>query len=101
MGDESIWYVKHQLLAKYNFSFLYAYIGCVTNGEFNSLRCRGYERPLSILQIKADVRKQFSKLSLKSMLPMITPKRELHNADIDVNIRITLLALLCSTCRFV
>ena len=38
---------------------------------------------MSILQIKEDVRKQFSKLSLKSMLPMITLKRELHNAGND------------------
>ena len=52
-------------------------IGCVTNGEFNSLRCRGSGRPLSVLQIRADVRNEYSKRSKKAMLKMITPKRNL------------------------
>ena len=49
-------------------------IGFVSNGEYNSMRANGYSRPLSVLQIKADARKKYSKMGKKSMVDMLTPK---------------------------
>ena len=49
-------------------------VGCVTNGEFNSLRCKGSGRPLSVLQVRSDVRALYSKKSVLSMWQMLTPK---------------------------
>lgn len=48
-------------------------LGFVSNGEFNSMRVKGYTRPLSVLQIKADCRKKYSKMAKRSMLEMLTP----------------------------
>ena len=49
-------------------------LGFVSDGEFNYLRRRGYTRPLTVLQIRADVRKKYSKLSHKKLVAMLTPK---------------------------
>ena len=52
--------------------------GFVSNGEFNYLRRKGYTRPLSVLQIRNDVRVKYSKLSQKTLLAMLTPKCMLY-----------------------
>ena len=48
--------------------------GFVSNGEYNSMRAKGYTRPLSIFQIRAAARKKFSSIGRKSMLAMLTPR---------------------------
>lgn len=48
--------------------------GFTSNGEYNSMRSRGYTRPLSVLQIKANVRTKYSRLSKQTMLNMLTPQ---------------------------
>ena len=50
-------------------------IGFVCNGEFNYLRSRGYTRPLSILQIRTQVKKKYSKMSKSTLISMLSPKR--------------------------
>ena len=47
--------------------------GFVSNGEYNSMRAKGYTRPLSILQIKAEARAKYSSSGIKAMLEMLTP----------------------------
>ena len=49
-------------------------IGFVSDGEFNYLRMKGYTRPLSVLQIRADVRRKYCRLSSKKLLAMLTPQ---------------------------
>ena len=51
-----------------------SFSGFVSDGEFNYLHMKGYTRPLSVLQIRSDVRKKYSKLSSKRLLAMLTPK---------------------------
>ena len=51
----------------------YLFLGFVTDGEWNSLRTKGNTRPLSVLQIRADVRTKYSHMSLKKMTGMLTP----------------------------
>ena len=46
----------------------------MSDGEFNYLRMKGYTRPLSVLQIQADGRRKYSRLSSKKLLAMLTPK---------------------------
>jgi len=48
--------------------------GFVSDGEFNNLRLKGYMRPLSVLQIRSDVRKKYNKLSSKKLQAMLTPQ---------------------------
>ena len=48
--------------------------GFVSNGEFNFLRSKGYTRPLSVLQIRTNVRNKCSKYKLSDLLEMLTPK---------------------------
>ena len=48
--------------------------GFVSDGEFNYMRSKGYTRPLSILQIRTDVRNKFSKTKQDVLLCMLTPK---------------------------
>ena len=38
------------------------------------LRAKGYTRPLSVLQVRSNVRNMYSRMSLRKMLGMITPK---------------------------
>ena len=49
----------------------YLFLGFVTDGEWNSLRTKGNTRPLSVLQIRADVRTKYSHMSLKKMTGML------------------------------
>ena len=48
----------------------YLFLGFVTDGEWNSLRTKGNTKPLSVLQICADVRTKYSHMSLKKMTGM-------------------------------
>ncbi|XP_065893229.1 uncharacterized protein [Dysidea avara] len=50
--------------------------GFVTDGEWNSLRTKGNTRPLSVLQIRADVRAKYSRMGFKTMSGMIMPLLE-------------------------
>lgn len=45
----------------------------MTNGEFNKLRSQGYKRPISVIQIKANVRKKYSNKGETALLAMLTP----------------------------
>ena len=49
-------------------------LGFTSNGEFNSLRCRGITRPLSVLQIKANVRGKYGGMRQGKMKAMLSPK---------------------------
>lgn len=57
-------------------------IGFTTNGEFNSLRWKGNSRPLTVLQIKSEVRSIYQRKGLQSLLAMITPFGE-YNGQQD------------------
>ena len=48
--------------------------GFTSDGEFNYLRTKGYTRPISVLQIRTDVRNKFSRISAQNLLAMLTPK---------------------------
>ena len=50
--------------------------GSVSNGEFNTLRARGYSRPVSILQVRADVRAKYAKIKQSVLKSMLTPLRK-------------------------
>lgn len=49
-------------------------IGFCSNGEFNSMRNRGYTRPISVFLIRSQVRAKYARLSESTMLAMLTPK---------------------------
>lgn len=59
-----------------NWTFL-LFVGFVSNGEFNYMRSKGYTRPLSVLQIRTNVRSKYNKICQKTLLAMLTPKRKL------------------------
>ncbi len=46
--------------------------GFVSNGEYNSMRVKGYTRPLSVLKIRSDSRAKYSSMG-KKMLAMLSP----------------------------
>ena len=46
------------------------------NGEYNSMRVKGYTRPLSVIQIRSDAKRKYSSLGVKSMIEMLTPISE-------------------------
>jgi len=48
-------------------------VGFVTDGEWNSLRTKGNMRPLSVLQIRADVRAKYSRMGFKKLSEMLMP----------------------------
>ena len=48
--------------------------GFVTNGEFNYMRSKGYTRPLSVLQIRADIRNKYNRIKQETLLNMLTPE---------------------------
>jgi hypothetical protein len=48
--------------------------GFCSNGEYNSMRSKGENRPVSIFQIRSVARKKFSNLGIKTMKEMLTPK---------------------------
>ena len=54
-----------------------AFTGFVANGEYNSLRSKGYTRSLSVLAIKAESRAKYAKMGEQKMLKMITPMSKL------------------------
>jgi hypothetical protein len=60
-------------------SALYNYVfkGCVTNGEFNSFRAQGYQRPVSIFKIRANARSKYRSKGEATLLAMITPRSKL------------------------
>ncbi len=41
----------------------YLVVGFCSDGEFNSLRNRGYTRPLSVFAIRSDVRSKYARMS--------------------------------------
>ena len=49
------------------------FVGFTTDGEWNTLRTKGNSRPLSVFQIRADVRSKYNCASMKKMVEMITP----------------------------
>ena len=49
------------------------FVGATTNGEWNTLRSKGRTRPLSVLQIRANVRAKFSRMGVRKMQGMLTP----------------------------
>ena len=53
---------------------LFCVAGFTSDGEFNYLRNKGYTRPLSVLQIRSNVRHRYSKISFRNLLAMLTPK---------------------------
>lgn len=50
--------------------------GFTSNGEHNSIRNRGYTRPLTVLQIRSDIRTKYSRLSETALTEMLTPQGE-------------------------
>ena len=53
--------------------------GFVSNGEFNYLRTKGYTRPLSVLQVRTNVKNKYAKIGAKALSAMLTPKREFYS----------------------
>ncbi len=51
----------------------YSYIGFCSDGEFNSMRNRGYTRPVSVFLIRSQVHAKYARLSESIMLAMLTP----------------------------
>lgn len=52
---------------------LYYNIGFTTNGEFNSLRWKDNTRPLTVLQVKSEVRSRYQHKGFKTLMEMLTP----------------------------
>lgn len=50
------------------------HIGLVTNGEWNSLRTKGNTRPLSVLEIRSNVRSKYGRTGQKKMKKMLSPQ---------------------------
>ena len=50
-----------------------SYVGQCTNGEWNSLRCKGNTTPLSVLQIRADSRRKYANMSQLTLIKILTP----------------------------
>ena len=55
-------------------------IGFVSDGEFNFLCAKGYTRPLSVLHIRSRVWNIYSRMSVRKMLTLITPKGKICSA---------------------
>ena len=53
--------------------YIYHYLGFVTNGEFNSLRTMGAERPLSVIGLIAIARKQATSERVENIKKYLTP----------------------------
>ena len=73
--------VSYNMKVSGTFSYLnciiqFLWIGFVTDGEFNYLRTKGYTRPLSVIQIRCNVRNKYcnSRLSHGKLIAMLTPK---------------------------
>ena len=52
-------------------------LGFVSNREHNTLRAMGYDRPVSVLRIKADMKAKYNRMSKKRLCAMITPDGKL------------------------
>jgi len=52
---------------------LFSLIGFCSDGEFNSLRNRGYTRPLSVFAIRSDVRSKYARMREGTMKAMLSP----------------------------
>ena len=52
---------------------MYNILGFTSNGEHNSIRNRGYTRPLSVFQIRSDLRSKYSRMSERALADMLTP----------------------------
>lgn len=50
--------------------------GFTSNGEFNTLRCQGITRPLSVLKLRANVRVKYGTMRQEKMRAMLSPKRK-------------------------
>ena len=48
-------------------------LGLVTDGEFNSLRTHGKDRPTSVLKIRSDVTNRVGRYKLQQLKDMLTP----------------------------
>ena len=57
--------------------------GFTSNGEFNSLRCTGNTRPLTILQLKANCRAKYGAMGKQKMRAMLSPKRKLNTVALQ------------------
>lgn len=64
------------------------FIGFVTNGEWNSIRMKGNTRPLSVLQIRAEVRKKYATIGVKKLEGMLTPKCKLGHKCFSICFRL-------------
>ena len=53
----------------------YIHVDSVSNGEFNSLRAKGYTRPISIFAIRSQIRNKYARMSHKAMASMLTPSK--------------------------
>ena len=62
--------------------------GFTTDGEWNSLRTKGNTRPLSVLQIRSDVRRKYARLTSKKLHGMITVMRKSHRVHVEYYISI-------------
>ena len=58
---------KYTACVRYMYTLLLYNAGFVTDGEWNSLRSKGRERPLSIFEIRAQVRRKYTRLSVKTI----------------------------------
>ena len=47
-------------------------VGSVSSGEFNSLRAKGYTRPISMFVVRSQVQNKYAKMSHKAMASMLT-----------------------------
>ena len=61
-------------ISKGSFTVVCCIVGFVTNGEFNYMRSKGYTRPLSVLQIRTDVRNKYNRMKEDTLLQMLTPE---------------------------
>ena len=55
-------------------SLTHAYVHCVgsvSNGKFNSLRAKGYTRPISMFAVRSQVQNKYAKMSHKVMASML------------------------------
>ncbi len=67
------------LIKLYNFEkccciIHYNHAGVVTDGDWNTLRSKGCTRPLSIFEIRSDMRNKYSRTSIGTLTNMLTPK---------------------------
>lgn len=52
-------------------TFIYVYVGAVSDGEFNSLRTQGSTRPLHVWQLIHDAKESVSRQSERTLMAML------------------------------